>query len=244
MDPIQPILLEALRTAAAHDGELRLYRSGKIAGFLPAKTSAYAAAAAEAIREGLIEVVRSETRGKTTTEWVRATPKGVDYVVQHDSPARALDELRDALQVSTNNLPGWIAQMRRELDALGKRFQGDVEQIGKRLEQLATRVDATIQRLDKKDEGAPIPWARPALDYLAGHRGVTGQPRCPLPELYVALRQRQFNLRIMDFHAGLRRLHAAGSLQLLPFDAANGPPEPEYALPDGTAVLYYAQAAG
>jgi len=59
----------------------------------------------------------------------------------------------------------------------------------------------------------------------------------------VALRQRQFNLRIMDFHAGLRRLQTAGSLQLLPFDAVNGPPEPEFALPDGTAVLYYAQAA-
>ena len=90
----------------------------------------------------------------------------------------------------------------------------------------------------------PIPWAQPALDYLAGHRAVTGQLRCPLPELFAALRQRQFELRIMDFHAGLRRLQADGALQLLPFDAASGPPEPEYALPDGPALLYYARAAG
>jgi hypothetical protein len=242
MDATHPFLLEALRSAAAHEGELRLYRSGKLAGFLPARTAAHAATAAEALRDGLIEVVRSESKGKTTTDWVRITTKGVDFVVQHDSPTRAMDELRDALQTTTGNLPGWIAQMRLELDALGKRFLGEVDQIGKRLDLLARRVEAALQRVDHQRQGTPIPWAQSALEYLAGRKGLTGQSRCPLPELFAALRQRQFELRIMDFHSGLRRMQADGSLCLLPCDGSDAPPEPEYALTAEGSVLYYVQA--
>jgi len=242
MDPVDSILLDALRSAANNDGELRIYQTGKLHGFLPARTAAHTAAAAKALRDGLIEVTRSEYRGKMSTEWIRVTPKGIDFVVQHDSPARALDELRDVLRISADNLPVWVAQMRLELDALGKRFLGEVDQIGRRLDMLAIRVDAALERLDKQRQGPAIPWAQPALDYLAGRGGVTGQPRCPLPELFAALRDRQFELRISDFHAGLRRMQAAGTLQLLPCETGHGPAQPEYALPDGAAVLYYAQA--
>jgi hypothetical protein len=47
-------------------------------------------------------------------------------------------------------------------------------------------------------------------------------------------------LAVADFHDGLRRLHERRSLRL---QAAAGPaelPQPEYALLDGGAVLYYA----
>src|ERR1043166_7725650 len=147
MDTPQSILLDALRRAASHQAELRLFRSGKLPGLFPARTAVNTAVAAEALREGLIEVLRSETKGKTTTDWVRITAKGIDFAVQHDSPARALDELKDALAISRDNLPGWIAQMRRELDTLGKQFLAEVDQIGKRLDQLAGRVDGVLGRI-------------------------------------------------------------------------------------------------
>src|SRR5260221_8588410 len=105
MDPVQSILLEALKAGAAHDGELRLYRSGKLPGLLPGRTAAHAEAAALALRDGLIEIARSETKGKTTTEWVRVTPKRLALVVQHQSPPRAMDALRDAPQLNPPNLP-------------------------------------------------------------------------------------------------------------------------------------------
>src|SRR4051794_16873462 len=146
MDPTRATLLEALKTGAAHPGELRLYRSGKLPGLLPTRTRANAAVAAEALRDGLIEIARTETRGRTTTEWVRVTPKGVEFILQHESPARALDELRDALKVNGDNLPAWVAELRQELDGLSRRFLGEVERIAGRLEQLSQRVEEVLKR--------------------------------------------------------------------------------------------------
>jgi DNA-binding PadR family transcriptional regulator len=242
MDPVQSILLEALKAGAAHDGELRLYRSGKLPGLFRGRTAAHAEAATQALRDGLIEVVRSETKGKATTEWVRVTPKGVDLVVQHESPARAMDALRDALQLNAQNLPAWVAQMRQELDAMSRRVLGEFERIGKRLDRLADHVETALHKAEQKRETALVPWAQPALDYLAGRCEATGQDRCPLPELFAALSARQFEMGIKEFHAGLRHMQGSALLQLLAYDGAAGPPEPEYALPDGPTVLYYCTA--
>ncbi len=240
MDAVDSILLDALRTAAAHEGELRLYRSGKLPGLLPARTASHAAAAARALRDGLIEVVRTEPRGKATVEWVRVTPRGIDFVVQHDSPARALDELRDALRAGAEDLPAWVAAIRQEVDGLNRHVIGEVERIGRRLDRLAETVEAVLRRLEQQRPPSPLPWADAALDFLTGRARATGQERCPLPDLFAALRERQFELAIKDFHAGLRRLHERGQLRLLPHDGPDGAPAPEYALADGPAVLYYA----
>ena len=42
MDPVDSILVEALRAALRHDGELRLYRSGKLPGLFASRTGAAA----------------------------------------------------------------------------------------------------------------------------------------------------------------------------------------------------------
>src|SRR5262249_26176744 len=83
MDKVTPILIEALRQAAAEAGEQRLYKSGKLSGLFPGRAGANAEAAAQALRDGLLEVVRTETKGKTTIEWVRVTPKGVEFLHNH-----------------------------------------------------------------------------------------------------------------------------------------------------------------
>src|SRR5439155_25136611 len=79
MDKVMETLLEALKQALAEGGEQRLYRSGKLPGLFAGRGGLNAEAAARAVRDGLLEVVRTESRGKVTTEWARLTPRGVAF---------------------------------------------------------------------------------------------------------------------------------------------------------------------
>src|SRR6478609_3588960 len=83
-DKVIEALLEALKQGLARPGEHRLYRSGKLDGLFPGRGGAGAEAAARALREGLIETVRTETKGKTAIDWVRLTPRAVDFVHEHE----------------------------------------------------------------------------------------------------------------------------------------------------------------
>ena len=63
-----------------------------------------------------------------------------------------------------------------------------------------------------------------------------------LQELFAALKQDHDDLCLAEFHNGLRRLQDGKLLRLLPFsDPPEKLPEPEYALLDGGAVLYYVE---
>src|SRR5437868_2041740 len=94
-DKTSETLIEALKQALAEPAEQRLYRSGKLPGLFPSRSGASAEAASRALQEGLLEVARTEYKGKTIIEWVRITPRGVDFVHDHESPVRVLEELRD-----------------------------------------------------------------------------------------------------------------------------------------------------
>src|SRR5262245_56037927 len=98
MDRGTESLLDALRPGLARGGEHRLYRSGKLEGPFSAKTGMPAAAAARALREGLLEPTRTETKGRTVIEWVRVGPRGVEFLHEHESPLRAIQELRGTLR--------------------------------------------------------------------------------------------------------------------------------------------------
>ena len=85
-----------------------------------------------------------------------------------------------------------------------------------------------------------IPWANDAVEYLE-RRGASGlSGACSLPELFSHIRTKEPDLTLSGFHIGLRRLHDRGSVRLLPHDGPDGPPEPEYALLDGSSVYWYA----
>jgi hypothetical protein len=94
------LVLDAIKAAIATPGEHRLFRSGKLAGLFPTRAGASAEAAVFVVREGLLETVRTETRGKVVTEWVRATPKAVAFVHEHDSPKSVLKELKAVLDTT------------------------------------------------------------------------------------------------------------------------------------------------
>jgi hypothetical protein len=243
-DKITEVLLEALRRAIAEPAEQRLFRSGKFPGLFTGRTSVYTEAASRALREGLLEVVRSESKGKVTTDWVRPSPRGVLYVHEHESPLRALQDLRDLLCVSREGIPVWLAEMRHDLQALVAKVSGEAERWSHRLEVLSQRADEALRRADagtERTNGAAVPWALDALTYLDRRQTGGAAAHCPLPELFAALRLQHDELSMTAFHDGLRRLADHRALQLYAFQGpSNELPQPEYALLDGATLLYYA----
>ena len=234
------VLLDGLRQALAQPGEQRLYKSGKLAGLFAGKSGVNGDAAARAVREGLLEVVRSETKGKVVIEWVKLTPSGVRFLHEQESPIRALEELRTTLQSAREGVPEWLADMRDRVRALERQLGEDADRFLHHLDALSARVEEGLRRLHaaapKLPEGiaAAVPWANDALDYL-DQRGSA----CPLPDLFAALVPGRPDLSIGEFHRGLRALNEWHALRLLP--AENGEhPQPEYALTDAGSVYYLA----
>jgi hypothetical protein len=246
MNKAKEILLGALREGMTHSGEQRLYKSGKLPGLFTGRTSLNAELATRALQENLLELVRTETRGKTPVEWVKVTQKGIDFVLKHESPVRALDELRMVLQVNQAGIPVWIADMKKNLNDLEKKFIDEIQTISHRLDLLTGQVLEAIKRAENGSPPLPegtvnaLPWADDAVAYLERrNKGGLGN-RCPLPELFAAVREKEKDVTIKDFHSGLRRLHDRGVLRLLAHEDNEGPPEPEFALLDGPTMYYYA----
>jgi hypothetical protein len=246
MDKIKEVLLAALKQGIAEEGEQRLYRTAKLPGLFSGKTSLNAEVAAQAVSDGLLEIVRTETKGKTATDWVRVTPRGVDYVLQHESPVRALDELRSVLEVNKEGLPLWLAEIRQSVHEMSSRLTQEVQGITRRLDGLSERVLEVLKRTEAAPQlpdgtASAIPWAQEALGYLGRRRrgGMNGP--CPLPELFAILREKNAALTVKDYHTGLRRLQDREVVRLLPFEGPAELPEPEFALLDGAGVFYYVE---
>src|SRR5262245_24913308 len=141
-------LLEALRQALAAGGERRLYRSGKLDGLFPSKAGPSGTAAADALRDGLLEVVRREVKGKTEIDWVRVTPRGVEFLHRHESPLHALHDLRDRLRANQEAIPLWLAGMGASLQALADQLRADSSGWAERLRTLERRVEDALRRLE------------------------------------------------------------------------------------------------
>jgi hypothetical protein len=246
-DRVHLTLIEALKLALAEPGEQRLYRSGKLPGLFTTRSGANAEAADCALRDGLLEIVRTEEKGKLKSEWVRLTPAGVSFLHAHESPRAVLEELHDALQSARAGVPAWLEGMRQEVEALSGRLADEMQRVLHRLDALSQRVEEALRRTEgggpalANGVAAAVPWAADVLAYLDRRRDSGGGGDCPLPELFAALRQRHATLSLTDFHDGLRRLSDYRAVRLTPFTGpAEQLSEPEYALLDGATVLYYA----
>jgi hypothetical protein len=246
-DRVEFALIQALKKALAEPGEQRLYRSGKLPGLFPTRTGANAAAAARALADGLLEIVRAEVKGKLTVEWVRLSPAGVSFLHAHESPRAVLEELQAALQTTKAGVPVWLEGMQREIETLGGRLAAEMEKLLHRLDALSQRVEEALRRADadvpalEVGVARAVPWAADVLYYLDRRRASGSAGDCPLPELFAAVRQRRPDVTLTAFHDGLRRLDDLRAIALRPF--AGRPEElsePEYALLDGARVLYYA----
>lgn len=227
-------LLDGLKKAVAESGEHRLFRWGKLAGLFPSRIGPSGTAATFAIREGLLESVRSEQKGKLVVEWVRATPRAVDYLHQNDSPRAVLREIHQILGQTREGIPDWMHHARDEAAQLAMRFEHQSREILRRLDALNERVEAALRRLEvpsaklSEPMGQLIPWGEKALDYLDRRASSTAQA-CPLPELFHAIRAELTDITLTAFHDGLRRLSDARLLRLQEA-SPESITEPEYAL--------------
>lgn len=245
-DKVTEAMVQALKQALAHADEQRLFRSGKLEGLFPSRSGANAIAAERAIREELLEVTRTEDRGKTTFEWVRITPRGVDFLHEHESPIHALRDLKEALQLNREALPVWMAQMQERIAQMQVALEAEARQWQHQLEALALRVEEALQRLERAVPVLPeelldrYPWALSAVGYL-DRRGETGDRSgsCPLPELFAAILREHEEITLAEFHEGLKRLKVQRVIRLLPSENG-GLPEPEHALFDGSQIYYFA----
>ena len=245
---LRPIIVTALKQALAEPREQRLHKSGKLAGLFPGRSGAAGEAAMLAMREGWLDVIRTEAKGKVRIEWVKITPKGVEFLHANDSPVAALREMQTALQTTREGVPVWLAQLDLRWESFTQQVWEEMDKITQRLESLSARVEEALRRSGSIGPSVPanvatkVLWAEAALTYL-DQRKESGSPEaCPLPELFAAVRTQHPKLELLEFHDGMRRLHDHRILQLTPFsDSAEELPEPEYALIDGTTVLYFAQ---
>lgn len=243
------LLLDALRKAADSASEHRLHKSGKLDGLFPGRTGVSGDAAARGLREGFLEIVRTETRGKYSFDWVRITPAGLEFLMGLESPLRTLEELRDLLKLNSQALPGWLADLRERLRALEGQIKVQVRGWQQKLDSLSQRVAEALQRLtglgpalpDEIDETTP--WAGHALDYLDRRRQARLGSSCDLPELFDAVQRKFPELSVTDFHNGLRRLQGHRALRLVAVDGPEPLSRPEFALFDGSRVLYAAAVA-
>ena len=240
------ILLEALRLALTGSGEHRLYKSGKLDGLFPNRHGLGGDSAAESIRDGYLESVRTEVKGKISIEWVRLTPRGVEFIYQHDSPRAVLDEMRSLMHDARSGVPRWLNGVLGELQSLSKTFGDEMQRYLHRLDILTQRVQEALRRVDAEVPAltepmlAIVPWGLEALSYL-DHRKLGGKAdACPLPELFAAVRAKFPHLALPDFQKGLKRLADNRAIKLLPFEAKGHMPEPEYAIIDGAHMLYFA----
>ena len=236
-------LIGALRAALANPAEHRLFRSGKLDGLFSMRTGPVGDAAELSLRAGYLEKIRSDEKGKIAIDWVRITPSGVEFLYEHDSPRSVLDEMQELLKTSRNGVPSWMDGIIAQLETIARRFADEMSKYMHRLDALSQRVEEAIRRADATGTIIPdpmqviVPWALDALRYL-DHRKESGiQNPCPLPELFRAMEGKHPRLSLTQFHEGLRRLADHRAFKLIPAEPGNLP-QPEYALLDGSRVLY------
>jgi hypothetical protein len=246
MDRVTQTLLTALKEALLDPGgEHRLYKSGKLDGLFPGKTGSSGDAAALALRDGLLEVVRTETKGKTTLDWVRLTARGVDFVHEQESPVYILHELRETLRLNQQAIPAWLDQMRGTFAALDQRLALDAQKWTQRLNALTLRVESALKRLEDDRPLLPpelatsLPWIVDAINYLDRRKNGGAPGDCPFPELFTALARQHGELSITSFHDGLKKLSERRVVRLIPAADFNHLSQPEFALLREGQVLYY-----
>lgn len=243
--PHLDLLLDAVKIALADPRDHRLFQSGKLPGLFRSRYGPPAEAALYAIKEGLFETVRTEAKGRLIVEWVRATPKGVGFVHDHDSPKAVLGELKQLIGDTRGGIPVWMADVRTEIARLTTQFEERTREMTARLDELARRVDAALRRIDTAPKLADpvaklVPWGESALEYLDRRAATGAGGPCSLGELFHAVRQTVPSLTVPQFHDGLRRLHDTRAVRLSGHSALPGlRTDPEYAMLVGSELCSF-----
>lgn len=126
-DKLTPLIVDALSRAAADPGGVPLYGTKADPGLFPSSAAARPAAQ-KCLDEGLIRVVRTETKGKQSRDLCAATEAGMKFLLDRVSPKQVLEdfvrvlEAREAqaveLTAAANGMMATLAGMRASLAAV------------------------------------------------------------------------------------------------------------------------------
>jgi len=231
-DKTNQLIIDALSQAAAEPTGVALFAARSGPGLLTAN-AAGKQAAQRCKDNGLIRVLRTEARGKTTHEICAITEKGLAYLLSQSSPRAVLEDLVRAIDARQTQVAEWIAlaqQARAGIDGL----RMTVERVLQQLQKPAEMPGATLSG------NGTDSWLGPVLAYLAQWHASGTSEDCPVPDLYRQAQKAAPHLSIGRFHDGLRRLHDQEHIYLHPW---TGPlyeiPEPPYALLVGHEIAYY-----
>jgi len=229
---VSSLILTALQRAAAEPDGLALV-AGRSAPGLFSASAAGKLAAQRCKDDGLLQVVRTEPKGKTPLEICALTERGLKHLLDQISPRPVLEALLQAIdrcEAKLRDLVSGAAQQHQQLECLRS---------------LAGKI---LQHLPKS-EATMLAWQanghRKAddiiLDCLRAWHGSRQLGDCPLPDLYGRAREASAKLTIGQYHDALRALHERQAVYLHPW---TGPlyemPEPAVALLTGHEIAYYA----
>jgi hypothetical protein len=267
-DKLTPLIVDALTRAAAEPGGVALFGTRSDPALFPA-TAAAKPAAKKALDDGLLEVVRTEAKGKQSREFAAATEAGLRYLLDQVSPKQVLEDFVRVLEKREGQVAELLEAANRMADSLDG-LKAAVAVVLPRVQAGRIKAEANVPAFFPDREGPSKPFDEP-LFVPAGRRGgvavleapvavdalaeavlarlsdwsasaAVGQD-CPLPELYRSLSTREVPPTIGQFHDCLRRLQESHRVYLHPW---TGPlyalPEPAFALLAGHNVAYYASA--
>ena len=229
-DKSTSLILEALSRAAAEPDGLHLHATKGVTGLFPASPAARQAAQ-RCKDEGLLQSVRTETRGKSVAEVCAITEKGLAYLLAQASPKQVIEDFIRALDARQGQLSSIVDSVRR--------MQNSLDSIRAAAEKLASIGPCPV---------GPAPSTNglgSCLGELVGHLTrwlhAGANSDCPLPDLYRHAVKSANHLSIGEFHDGLRKLHEEKRIYLHPW---TGPlsdlPEPSLALLVGHEIAFYA----
>jgi hypothetical protein len=225
------LLLDGLSRAVADPAGVPLF-GGKSSPGLFAATAPGKAAARRCLDDGLLRVVRTETRGKASFDVCAITDKGLAHLLAQVSPKQVLEDFIRALEAKQSQA-GELLMIARHMQAGLDALKLTAERVLQQLQRPATPAAAPANGSET--------WPGEVLSYLGRRQEAGASEDCPLPELFRNARQSAPGLTIGHFHDGLRRLLDAGHIYLHPW---TGPlyalPEPRYALLVGHEIAYYA----
>jgi len=140
-DKFTQLLLDALTRAAVEPAGLPLFSGKNEVGLFPNSAQAKPAAK-KAIDEGLLRLVRSESRGKTSRDVYAATDAGLTFLLQAANPKQILEDFVRLLEQREQQ----VAELLLTLRAMAESLAGMRALAGKVLPQVcSTRISAEVE---------------------------------------------------------------------------------------------------
>ncbi len=238
-DHSQPLIVAALTRAVAVPAGLALH-GGKTAAGLFATSAAARRAAQQCKDQEYLQVLRTETKGRKSSEICALTDKGLAFLLSQVSPRPVLESLLQALEKGAEEVGKLLATAEQTRCSFASLKATAEKALAQLLQRPTPATPSAPGPLSNGSNGSGA-WKLAIIQHLRSWQQTNTLEDCPLPELLRVARRQYPSLTIGQFHDELRRLNEGEEIYLHPW---TGPlyevPEPPCALMIGHEVSYYA----